>query len=221
MITQIKDLTLPPQPAQHLGSGLVGQRVSVSVSQHITHTHADNLPHTWRHTSTAAGRMLCCWQRKMWYLASLWDALPTPPPVALAIARVLIRGGSRETIETLHVPVRLPEIHTCDSQHMYGSTYSWGHRHRQGAPLCQQHICWGCGSAQKAKAPCRYSQLFPTGGDIWGSVSDGHAAPAAWGDAHCSRLMKGALCPSAGCSTGPSWESKWVCPQIKQPQAEL
>jgi len=49
MITQIKDLTVPPQPAQHLSSGLVGQRVSVSVSQHITHTHVDNLPQPREH----------------------------------------------------------------------------------------------------------------------------------------------------------------------------
>lgn len=46
MITQIKDLTVPPEPAQHLSSGLVGHRVSVSVSQHIIHTHVDNLTHT-------------------------------------------------------------------------------------------------------------------------------------------------------------------------------
>lgn len=34
MISRIKDLMVPLQPAQHLASGLAGQRVSVSVSQH-------------------------------------------------------------------------------------------------------------------------------------------------------------------------------------------
>lgn len=34
MISRIKALMVPLQPAQHLASGLAGQRVSVSVSQH-------------------------------------------------------------------------------------------------------------------------------------------------------------------------------------------
>lgn len=116
MIAQIKDLVLPPQPAQHLSSGLAGQRVSVSVSQHITHTRVDNLPH--------------------------------------APAETHVR--------------------------------SWP---------------------------------FPTTGDILGAAGDGHAPTAAL--ARCGQLMKAALCPLAGCSAGPSWETKWVRPQIKRPQTEL
>lgn len=56
MITQIKDLMVPPQPAQHLGSGLVGQCVSVSVSQHIMHMRADNLPPTHMETHIHCNR---------------------------------------------------------------------------------------------------------------------------------------------------------------------
>lgn len=112
MITQIKDLVVPPRPAQHLSSGLVGQRVSVSVSQHITHTRVDTPPRT--------------------------------------------RGNARSLLAF---------------------------------------------------------------GDIFGAAGDGRAPEA--GLARCGQLMKAALCPLAGWSAGPSWETKWVCPQIKRPQTEL
>lgn len=140
----------------------------------------------------------------------------SPPQVALARARVLIRGGSQETIKTLCISLCAylkstpATLGTCMAAHTPGGTDT------DKVPCCISNTHAGA-----VGVPRRLSRLFPTGGDILGSMGDGHAAPAAWGDARCSRLMKAALCPLAGCSTGPSWESKWVCPQIKQPQTEL
>lgn len=171
MISRIKALMVPLQPAQHLASGLAGQRVSVSVSQH-PHTPPPQGMHAFR----AARRAPCCWQSKTGHLASLRDSVPHQL-CWLKPQHWYKEGAGRP--QNLHV---CPRALTW-SPHLLLLASVWQHvllgkhRHYWGAPPCEQQAHWGWWRACRVEASRRGCRLFPTGEDILRSVGHGHAAP--------------------------------------------
>lgn len=95
MISRIKALMVPLQPAQHLASGLVGQRVSVSVSQH---PHPPP-PRDACVQGCEEGTVLLAKQNRI-------PGIPEgqcPPSTVLAKATALVQGRSRETSKSSRV----------------------------------------------------------------------------------------------------------------------
>lgn len=94
MISRIKALMVPLQPAQHLASGLAGQRVSVSVSQHPHPPPRDACVQ-----GCEEGTVLLAKQNRT-------PGIPEgqrPPSTVLAKATALVQGGSRETSKSSRV----------------------------------------------------------------------------------------------------------------------
>lgn len=116
MIPQIRDLAVPPQPAQHLGAGAACQ--CVSESAHRAHACGHPPPHG--DTLTATGKTkenFPCWRQKtrLWCLGGMLHVAGCIPSWNADLG-----GEQGDSTDTTHIPVRFPEIQlpACAGQHV-------------------------------------------------------------------------------------------------------
>lgn len=158
MIPQIRDLAVPPQPAQHLGAGAACQ--CVSESAHRAHACGHPPPHGDTLTATEKTKEnFPCWRQKtrLWCLGGMLHVAGCIPSWNADLG-----GEQGDSTDTTHIPVHFPEI-----QRVQGST-------------CPQDTDLGCGSAQEAEASCRCYWLLPAAGIFW-EHGGGCSAPGAGG----------------------------------------